>query len=213
MQNLIFLLLAVFFLLLWVIVKVTDDGIIKDGRQHRFDEFSWKVFLLHGGGWQIAVFLLAIAMRTWFAYQGLSFRWYEPLATIVFLLGWPVWEVIVHKYEMHTWKSDPLYDVHQIHHRAPYDSKFALVPFRQILFFMVLQFTYAWLQLPTIMTIHIGVMGMLCLYEYMHYGAHTNKKPRTRYGRWVQSNHRNHHFANEDSHMGLLFPFKWGDKI
>ena len=182
-----------------------SDMVEKKGLGHRFDDFKWSVFLSHGGGFQLMLFVLSIYYRVIYG----KFHWSELIYATIFILGWPIWEVLVHKYQMHTWKFDPLYEIHQVHHDSPYDSKFALVPVRQIMYLFGVQILLFGFGLRRIMTIYSAVMMMLVFYEFVHYSIHTNRKPKTAYGRWVQKNHRQHHFLSEDTHMGLLFPIKW----
>lgn len=193
------LILALVLYLLWLVP-------IRKKVRHRTTKLespSLVVFLTNGGGLMILSVAAAIAARV---YLG-GFRWWELPVAIVVVSGWPLYELFVHKYEMHTWRWDPLYHTHSLHHQYPYDSRIAIVPLRVGFFYYSLTCLFVGLGTGLLLTIYTVVLCILTFYEYMHYLIHTNHKPRTRYGRWITQNHRAHHFVDEKRYLGLLFPF------
>jgi len=61
--------------------------------------------------------------------------------------------------------------------------------------------------LPNAISVAVGLMVMLLLYEWRHFKAHQPGKAKTKYGNWLKKTHLLHHYKNENYWFGVTNPF------
>ena len=61
--------------------------------------------------------------------------------------------------------------------------------------------------LPSAISVAVGLMMMLLIYEWKHFKAHQPGKAKTKFGSWLKKTHLLHHYKNENYWFGVTNPF------
>jgi len=137
------------------------------------------------------------------------------IAVLLGALAFFVSEYTTHRFLFHA-KPSRLPFVLNLQHRLHYDHH--AEPARLDLLFLP-----PWFVLPVALTFFAAyfaavrridvalslLLGSLCAlfyYEWVHYVAHVDFVPKTRFGRWIKKYHLWHHFKNEHLWYGVTNP-------
>jgi len=99
--------------------------------------------------------------------------------------------------------------LHYDHHAKPNDLHLLFLPVWYSIPNLGVLALIAYLStrsLPLTLAFASGLVGMLLVYEWKHYVAHVQLKPRTRFGKWMKKTHLLHHFKNENYWYGVSNP-------
>ncbi|MCA0174035.1 sterol desaturase family protein [Bacillus sp. RAR_GA_16] len=61
--------------------------------------------------------------------------------------------------------------------------------------------------LTSAISVAVGLMMMLLIYEWKHFKAHQPGNAKTKFGRWLKKTHLLHHYKNENYWFGVTNPF------
>jgi hypothetical protein len=200
--------------LLTRLLPALDDRPV-DGRSIRTLGDAARVFLSRPGPRRIA----AQAVNGWTARLFLG----PPALTEIGIFGavvvwWPFQEWLAHKHLLHlkpfTFGGrtiDPLFaSRHRLHHRDPDDVDGALLP--PELVEIAARANVAFWALATGGSPRKTATGvatyatMALLYEWTHFLAHTNVKPKRAWYARIRRNHRAHHYRNEAYWYSFVYP-------
>lgn len=106
---------------------------------------------------------------------------------------------------MHTAPNSPFYKTHHAHHDNPSPENGCPEPWVMAMYCLISLVVW-WTNLPMFAGVWLGVISMLCWYEWFHFLCHCNYSPKTRYGWQVRVNHNLHHVHDVDGYYEMLFP-------
>lgn len=143
---------------------------------------------------------------------------WDAVAVLGVLIYWPLQEWFFHWTLLHMkpkqigpFRLDPYFSrKHRYHHRNPWKIETSLLPIRVMLMIEPFHLLFWWAVTPNLGVAATGVAAFSAatlVYEWIHYLTHTPYKPKGRYYRWIQRNHRMHHFRNEDYWHSFTAPF------
>ncbi len=158
----------------------------------------------------VALLGLALGIRL---FLGPASLW-DALPIAGTLLYWPLNEWLIHVFVLHykpltlagRTLDFPVPRSHRIHHRDPWNIDLLFIPLHSYIYSIPLLVGVWYLITPTAPLAWTGVSIYLVLslhYEWVHYLAHTRYWPRSAYYRRVITNHRLHHFKNENYWQGV----------
>lgn len=171
--------------------------------RERLQAASIVEFMLNGGLMVVTSVAFSVYVRLLI---DASLHWLDGLVAAIPVVGWPILEFVVHKYQMHHIPG-PVFDDHHRHHDHPFDARSGITPIEYTGLVLMIGSLFIWLQTPLLASVMVGVLSMLLFYDWIHYLIHTTHKPLTWWGRKVLTNHRAHHFRDDTRFNGLLFPF------
>ena len=174
---------------------------------------TFATFLRHGSNTLLLV--LAAALTLLFAARELSFAAASVLAVAGGALVFFVSEYTTHRFMFHAPpQKNPFilrlqHRLHYDHHIAPGELNLLFLPVWFVIPVAALTFAIYFAATRTWSTsaalLHGSVLGLLW-YEWVHYVAHIDVVPRTRFGRWIKKYHLWHHFKNERMWFGVTNP-------
>jgi len=155
--------------------------------------------------------------------------WGDPLVAVVTLFTIGVFEWVVHLFLLHAPEDSfrmrklGTGTGHRRHHLDPPDGHWIMLKRNDVLGFIPIfgLFTASWTLpilwvtgstlLPGFLTGYtLAIVGLLH-YEWVHLLVHTRYKPRSRYYKRLERNHRLHHYRNEHYWLGVTS--NMGDRI
>ena len=169
-------------------------------RQITFVQLA-KTFLRSRGGLVILAFVLPVCLRLTMD----RLKLLDGLLAFAIVGGWPVLEWLFHRYLLHEWTFLDFHRTHTRHHDNPTPDN-GLPDTYVIIVYFVITVTLWVFSRVFLMTVNVAVLGMLMLYEFVHFSTHANYKPMTRYGWRVRTNHLRHHNLDETRGFSMLFP-------
>jgi hypothetical protein len=174
---------------------------------------TFATFLRHGSNTLLLV--LAAALTLLFAARELSFAAASVLAVAGGALVFFVSEYTTHRFMFHAPpQKNPFilrlqHRLHYDHHIAPGELNLLflpvwfVIPVAALTFAIYFAATRTW---STSAALLLGSVLGLLWYEWVHYVAHIDVVPRTRFGRWIKKYHLWHHFKNERMWFGVTNP-------
>jgi sterol desaturase/sphingolipid hydroxylase (fatty acid hydroxylase superfamily) len=152
-----------------------------------------------------AVWIIRLAIGEWNLWDGAV-----VLGVVAF---WPVQEWLIHVFLLHLKpitllgrQIDPIISRnHRNHHNNPWDPVLGVTP-PHIIWLYVAGIPGLWLlalPLPQATTGVAIYFSLVLNYEWVHYLIHTAHAPRTWFYRRLWTNHRLHHFKNEQYWYGV----------
>lgn len=131
---------------------------------------------------------------------------------------WPFQEWIAHKYLLHFVPREVggrhvdffFAQSHRAHHRDPRDVDGTLLPLQVIE--RMIPVNIAFWSLASLGSPRRAATGvaayatMALLYEWTHFLVHTGVKPKSAFFKRVRTNHRMHHYRNEDYWLSFVWP-------
>ena len=170
-------------------------------------------FLRHGSNTLLLV--LAAALIALFAARELTFAAASVLVVAGGALVFFVSEYTTHRFMFHAPPQKSPF-VLRLQHRLHYDHHIApgelnllflpvwfVIPVAALTFAIYFAATRTW---STSAALLLGSVLGLLWYEWVHYVAHIEFVPRTRFGRWIKKYHLWHHFKNERMWFGVTNP-------
>ena len=164
-----------------------------------------REFWKHPSPWMIgATFVAALTARIIVGDRQIT----DALVPLVMIALFPLFEWIIHVFILH-WRPkhlgrliiDPLLArEHRAHHMDPRNIPLIFLPFKALLWVLLLTLAVALLAFPRLgigLTYLVFISALGLCYEWSHYLIHSDYKPKTRVYRAIWRNHRNHHYKNE----------------
>ena len=164
-----------------------------------------REFWKHPSPWMIgATFVAALTARIIVGDRQIT----DALVPLVMIALFPLFEWIIHVFILH-WRPkhlgrliiDPLLArEHRAHHMDPRNIPLIFLPFKALLWVLLLTLAVALLAFPRLgigLTYLVFISALGLCYEWSHYLIHSDYKPKTRVYRAIWRNHRNHHYQNE----------------
>lgn len=160
-----------------------------------------------------ALALGSLAARVWVG----GWQSWEAVILVGVALYWPFQEWAAHRWVLHLkpfrvlgLKIDPYFARrHRRHHNNPAHFPDVFLPPGVVLSSYVVFCALGWLTLGSagpLLTLMASVSFAALLYEWTHYIAHTDYKPRSAYWRRVIRSHRAHHYRSEHHWYGFTVP-------
>ena len=143
---------------------------------------------------------------------------WDLLLGLAICVYWPFQEWLFHKTLLHakprtifgfTFDS-PMAKVHRYHHRNPFNLETIFVPAKVILALIPIHAMIWYLITPTIELALTGIAVFTAcafLYEWIHFFAHIPYRPKSKWLKTIQQNHRAHHFKNEHFWHAFTMPY------
>jgi sterol desaturase/sphingolipid hydroxylase (fatty acid hydroxylase superfamily) len=100
--------------------------------------------------------------------------------------------------------------LHYDHHKYPNNLKLLFLPLWYSIPNFLILLTLFYLIVKKIdctLAFGMGLVFMLLVYEWKHYIAHQQIKPKTKFGVWLKKTHILHHYKNENYWFGVSNPF------
>lgn len=165
----------------------------------------------------IACLTLAIVARVVVG----DFAWGNLIWFVVVIALQPFLEWVLHVFVLH---AKPIqvkgheFDTvvardHRAHHADPRDLPLVFIPLRWLGYLIVSVLAVGLLipDWPGRVSFYVAAFAMALAYEWSHYLIHTDYKPRSRAFRHLYSNHRLHHYRNENYWFGITNTL--GDRV
>lgn len=152
--------------------------------------------------WLIIVTVpLAVMARAGINYP---LTWKDILVGAVPIAIWPLVEWVTHVYILHRFPGSNLHHDHAEHHKRPAIAQSSLHrPYTTVTYWLII-FTLWYWQLPLLSSFWISAMVLMTTYEIFHFVTHSPVYPRWAFLRKRVSNHRRHHWVDEDTCFGVL---------
>ncbi|WP_408608652.1 sterol desaturase family protein [Exiguobacterium flavidum] len=146
--------------------------------------------------------------------------WWLPVSFVLGLFVFAFSEYLTHRFLFHLktpknkFMLKFLKRLHYDHHAKPNELHLLFLPvwysIPNLGVLAVIAY-FATGSLPLTLAFASGLVAMLLVYEWKHYVAHVQLKPRTRFGKWMKKTHLLHHFKNENFWYGVSNPL--GDLV
>ncbi len=159
-------------------------------------------FLRSRGGWVVLAFIVSAIAKFM---QSDRLDGIDAMLVIGFVGAWPLFEWFFHRFLMHEWTFLPLHHTHHRHHLAPTTDNGLPDSWIVFLYFFGVSICFLF-GLTRLQTINASILGMLVLYEFVHFSCHCNYKPLTWWGWAIRINHLQHHRLDARSRYSMLFP-------
>lgn len=159
-------------------------------------------FLRSRGGWIALAFIVSVIAKY---LQSDRLDGLDGMLVVGVIGAWPFLEWFFHRFLMHEWTFLPLHLTHHRHHLAPTTDNGLPDSWIVLLYFVGVSVCF-FLDLSRLQAINVSVLGMLMLYEFVHFSCHCNYKPMTWWGWAIRVNHLQHHRLDERSRYAMLFP-------
>lgn len=150
-----------------------------------------------------------------------DYAWSNLVWVAVVLLVQPFLEWVLHVFVLHARpRQVGRYTVdtvvardHRAHHADPRDLPLVFIPLRWCGYLVASVVVVGALipDWPARSSFYVAAFGMALAYEWSHYLIHTDYKPRRAAYRHLYTNHRLHHFRNENYWFGITNTL--GDRV
>jgi hypothetical protein len=165
----------------------------------------------------IAFLVVALALRVYIG----GWSWADLIAVAVVIVVQPFLEWTLHVFVLHarpqqvrgrTFDTVVARD-HRLHHADPRDLPLIFIPRRWCWYLVgsVLLVGLLFPSWPLRASFWVAAFAMAVIYEWSHFLIHTDYKPKSRAYRHLYTNHRLHHYRNENYWFGITSTV--GDQI